>query len=611
MTRPGRTRFLFLIALAVALGLLAAPGVGLTGSQPKDQTGQALPATEQARQPAGALRESAAQATSPSSGSGVPVVAQASSADQYVTLADVTIPASDGVELVGDVYLPSAKGKFPAIVDMEPYGRSTKKSYIPSGYAHVNTDVRGSGKSGGALCLLCLREQRDVYDVVEWVARQSWSNGKVALTGYSYSAITALLGAALQPPHLVAVFAGHPPTDPYRDVCWQNGLFNQGFVYQWFAGQTATQGLGLGVQPQYTDRAEQIFAAEIRLAPMDGPIWWERSVLRRLDRIKVPVLMTSGWFDMYSRGDLWTIQGLQTPHRRLVMSPDTHHGRDSSYGHLGTPYADIPATPGQANEELAWFDRFVMGMNTGSDRLPHFTYFDYGSRKWKTSDTWPPSGTKTVSMRLSGATSGTANSLNDGSLTTGKLTGRDNYQDAYVYNPAAGISIPADKNGPDGFTPYAPLDQRIDDLIGLTYTSAALKKPMTLAGPIELHFWALTEADDMAWVARVIDVAPDGTPFVVTEGWLRASFRDVDPARSRPGAPYLPDDRTAPVVRGLTTEYRMDIWDTAYTVAPGHRLRIWFASSDTPNHEPLPTAGRNILFHDSDFPSEVIFTVAG
>src|SRR5436189_282022 len=105
-----------------------------------------------------------------------------------VKYADVTIPASDGVNLVGDVYLPAAGGKYPAVVDMEPYGRSTATPFLDAGYAHVNTDVRGSGKSGGALCLLCKREQQDVYDVVEWIAKQPWSDGNVALTGYSYSA---------------------------------------------------------------------------------------------------------------------------------------------------------------------------------------------------------------------------------------------------------------------------------------------------------------------------------------------------------------------------------------------------------------------------------------
>src|SRR5690349_5037833 len=182
------------------------------------------------------------------------LAAPAAAAEQ-TKLADVTIPASDGVDLDGNA-------KYPAVIDMEPYGRSTSTEYVDHGYARVNTDVRGSGKSGGALCLLCSREQRDVYDVVEWVARQPWSNGHVALYGYSYSAITSLLGAALQPPHLTTVVVGHPPTDPYRDVVWHNGLYDQGFVDQWMAGQTGTQALGLGPQPQYLDRKDQLFAFE-------------------------------------------------------------------------------------------------------------------------------------------------------------------------------------------------------------------------------------------------------------------------------------------------------------------------------------------------------------
>src|SRR5258705_9363064 len=109
----------------------------------------------------------------------------AAPASASVKQPDVTITASDGVNLVGDVYLPAAQGKFPAVVDMEPYGRSSATPFLDAGYAHVNTDVRGSGKSGGALCLLCRREQEDVYDVVEWIAKQPWSNGKVALSGYS------------------------------------------------------------------------------------------------------------------------------------------------------------------------------------------------------------------------------------------------------------------------------------------------------------------------------------------------------------------------------------------------------------------------------------------
>src|SRR5205807_3075450 len=100
--------------------------------------------------------------------------------------------------------------------------------------------------------------------------------------------------------------------------------------------------------------------------------------------------------------------------------------------------------------------------------------------------------------------------------------------------------------------------------------------------------------------------APDGSASLITQGWLRASFRYVDPKRSPPGNPYLPDDRATPVNIGQTTEYRMDIWDIAHTLAPGHRLRLWLSSSDAPTHEPLPVAGRNLILHDADHPSELL-----
>jgi predicted acyl esterase len=112
----------------------------------------------------------------------------------------------------------------------------------------------------------------------------------------------------------------------------------------------------------------------------------------------------------------------------------------------------------------------------------------------------------------------------------------------------------------------------------------------------------------MAWVGRLVDVAPDGSASLITQGWLRGSFRHVDPERSRPGAPYLTDDRSTPVEIGAETEYRMDIWDTAYTLPAGHRLRLWLSSSDTPTHEPLPVAGRNLIFHDDDHPSQLLLS---
>ncbi|MGB8652571.1 MAG: CocE/NonD family hydrolase [Mycobacteriales bacterium] len=531
-------------------------------------------------------------------------------------LTDVTITASDGVHLVGDVHLPASTGRFPAIVDMEPYGRSSATTYLANGYAHVNTDVRGSGKSGGALCLLCDREQRDVYDVVEWVARQPWSNGKVVLYGYSYSAITALLGSALQPPHLTTVVVGHPPTDPYRDVLWHNGLYDQGFVEQWFAGQTATQAVGLGPQPQYLDRKDQLFAVETRFNDLDGPLYQERSVLAKVARIKVPVYVFTGWNDMYTRGDLRLIDALKVP-AQLWVDASTHHGT-GNVGELGAPYGGGPTDlsptlsssppPGQV---LRWLDHYVKGVRNGVERQPRVTWFDLGDRTWHHAPSWRAAAPALTTLHLSGAVSGSARSLNDGSLAAAVPTGRAAYQDSYLYDPSAGTSVPMGKEGPDGFAPYVHTDPRLDDAHGLTFTTAPVTAPLHLTGPSELRFWAITEASDMAWVARLTDVAPDGSEVPVTQGWLRASFRHVDPQRSRPGAPYLTDDRHDPVTIGLTTLYRLDLWDTAYTVRPGHRLRLWFSSSDSPTHEPVPAAGRDLLFHDAQHPSALLLGTSG
>src|SRR3954454_4533400 len=491
------------------------------------------------------------------------VAALAAAAPAYAaettTLPDVTIPASDGVNLVGDVHLPGdGSGRHPVVIDMEPYGRSTSKAYVDQGFARLNTDVRGSGKSGGALCLLCSREQQDVYDVVERAAAQPWSNGHVALYGYSYSAITSLLGAALRPPHLDAVVVGHPPTDPYRDVVWQNGMYNDSFIAGWFAGQTATQALGLGNQPQYFDRAQQQFAAETLEIPYDGPVYRERSVLAKMQHITVPVYAWTGWHDNYSRGDLWFIDGVKSKYRLLWIDASTHHGTGQA-GEVGAPYDDGSSSVALSSEapkgELqAWLDRFMKGVKNGIEKKPRVRWFDLGDRTWHSSKTWRAATKSLGHLYLSGAKSGTANSLNDGSLSMLPPKGRDSYQDVYAYDPLAGLSVPVDKEGPDGFLPFAPLDPRLDDAHGLTYTTQAFKAPLHLVGPAELRFWAVTEASDMAFVGRLIDVAPDGATRLVTQGWLRASFRAVDSDRSRDGAPYLPDDRDTPVTIGETTE---------------------------------------------------------
>lgn len=158
-------------------------------------------------------------------------------------------------------------------------------------------------------------------------------------------------------------------------------------------------------------------------------------------------------------------------------------------------------------------------------------------------------------------------------------------------------------------SPHARLDQRPDEARALTYTTPAVEEPLALAGPSELHFWGMTTASDTDWVVKLADVAPDGSSTLLTSSYLRASHRTWDDARSVPGAPWISNEEPAPVPSGKILEYRVDIWDIAHTLQPGHRLRMNISSADTPNHEPLAEPALNAVFHDQHYPSELIPTV--
>ena len=519
-----------------------------------------------------------------------------------------TIEMSDGVELSAEVLLPEGDKRFPVLLNMTPYGPATYFStYLDRGYAHVNVDIRGTGGSGGALCIFCDREQQDVYEVVEWVARQSWSNGKVGMYGGSYQGITPILGAAKQPPHLEAIVPAVTYADAYRDIVWHNGIFNLDFVAQWLAAQTTLSMTGTSPTSDLPARAEQRLVTESRLQPWDSAFYRERSVNTKYDRIQVPVLHLGAWFDGFSRGTLDNFRGVASKHNRLVMEPCTHKGCGAPFD-PGNEYIGNASPPGLDDPVLAWMDHFLKGIDNGVEDGPPVLYYDIGTSRWMNDTTWPPRSATMKTYYLSGASSGSSSGAFDGSLVTEKVDDPD-IEDHYVYDPTVGIAEAFSKWGTVALSPHYRADQRADSLRSLTYTTAEMKQPLSLAGPMELNFWGATTAEDTDWIVKVSDVAPDGTAKLISSGYVRASHRQWDERRSRPGRPWLPNTDQAEVPSGKPLEYRIDIWDIAHTLQPGHRLRISVSSSDSPNHEPLPDPALNYVFHSGAYPSRLLVTV--
>jgi hypothetical protein len=290
------------------------------------------------------------------------------------------------------------------------------------------------------------------------------------------------------------------------------------------------------------------------------------------------------------------------------VSGGTHKGTGGIFDPL-TTYSD-DGRPGPADPTLAWFDRYLKHDVT-VDTGPTVTAYDLGTKAWLAGSSWPPSGAHIEHLYLSGAPSGSVQSLNDGSLAAAVPSGTAAASDSYVYEPTTGVAETFSKWGTVAATPHVHLDQRIDENRDLTYTTEAIPEDgsLMLAGPMELHFWGMTDATDTDWVVKVTDVAPDGSSNLISSGYMRASHRQWDTMRSVPGEPWITNVPQPAVDPGVAVEYRIDVWGIFDTLGPGHRLRIDLSSADIPNHAPQPLPARNTVFHDAAHPSELMVTV--
>src|SRR5262245_51639988 len=151
----------------------------------------------------------------------------------------VLIPMRDGVRLSVDIYTPKTAGKLPAILSITPYDNnyllSDGRWYASRGYVVVGADSRGRYDSEGAFDPFDPKHKTDGYDLVEWIAKQPWSNGKVGRIGGSYGGWTQWWTASTVPPHLAAIAPEVAPPDAFENAPYQNGVLLGGWMFDWVA----------------------------------------------------------------------------------------------------------------------------------------------------------------------------------------------------------------------------------------------------------------------------------------------------------------------------------------------------------------------------------------
>ncbi len=558
----------------------------------------------------------------------------------------VPVPARDGAALVCDVYLPRSARRSPALLQRSACGRDAPDArfWTERGYAFVVQDVRGRRDSDGSFVPF-EHDAADGYDAVAWIAGQDWSDGAVGMLGQSYAAGAQYQLLAGNPPlSLRAAVPMGGPTD-LRDgwAYTRGGALELGWVLPWaleLARDTATRDASARLAPPLARVPERPLLAGIPSAPTpedayerlpllalardiesqrwlrdylthpdDGGYWWATNARQRAGALNVPALHVTGWYDPLQHGMLamFTAASQLAPAyarraQHLLVGPWAH----------STPFGapadgldlDGAQTVSLLDVQARWFDHWLRGAENAVPDARPVVYFVMGRNAWAAADTWPPPDAEPWPLYLH--SHGRANALvGDGVLSPTEPGAEE--PDRYVYDPAH--PVPS-LGGASLLLPAGALDQRPAELRDdvLVYTTAPLQAAVEVTGPIRLALYASTTAFDTDFVAKLVDVHADGTARLVSDGMIRARYRDspVQPSLLRPGQVY---------------RFELDLGATSIEFAPGHCVRLEIASSNFPRWDRNLNTGRSpaedaaplralqTVFHTSAYPSQLLLPV--
>ena len=534
------------------------------------------------------------------------------------------VPMRDRTELSADIYRPVGEGKFPVVLNRTPYtkaGGSTFKIaqyFVSHGYVYVAMDVRGRGDSDGTFEPY-RHDGQDGYDAIEWLAVQPWSTGKVGTIGGSYNGRIQWLPALQQPPHLTAMIVLASPSDPFvewptgqplpMDISWYH--FTAGHVLQnmevvdW---KKLYEHLPLITMDEAMGRPNRFWKDEVAHAKLDS--WWEDlRYQNKYDRVRVPVLNISGWYDDEQVGTPLNYVGVTTKgspairsSQKLLVGPWPHAINSSTK--LGTVEFGPTAVIDMNAYWLRWFDQWLKGSDSGFMKEPPVRIFVMGENVWRDENEWPIARTQWTKYFLH--SNGQANTLTgNGTLSSAEPASEPT--DSYSYDPANPVKFITDPSfaqigGPDD---YREVEQRPDVLV---YTSDALTEDMEVCGPLRVHLSAASSARDTDFMAKVIDVWPNGFAQRLNDGMVRARFREgMDkPSLIEPGRVY---------------SYDLDLWNTCQLYQKGHRIRVEVSSSAFPKYDRNLNTGEALgqttqmavaqqkIYHDREHPSYVILPI--
>ena len=529
-----------------------------------------------------------------------------------------SIPMSDGITIDADIFKPDSSEKFPAILGVHPYEKKLQTDammphglnmanggieagdynfFVRRGYVHIIANSRGSGNSGGTYTNYGPREVQDNCEIIEWIADQPWCDGNVGMFGVSAFAVSQQQVAALNPPHLKALFTPFGYTDFYRDKFYHGGILSHAFMRGWTttidnfrysswclekwgndayhaAISKALQDEEIRAVPYLVealknpDASTNALLVDIILNNVDDAYFAERSVDYTKD-LTVPAYLGGGWgmYGLHLPGAFRSWENWKGPKKMIVGPPI---------------YLDRPVYQ-YAYESLRWFDYWLKGVENGVMEEPPVKLYVIDTGEWRFADEWPLPETRWTPFYIH---------------ERGLLS-------EHEFWPNEGYTT-----FEDSFMNHDGLFMRTPELIENT----------EVIGHMVLNLYASSTESEILWFISLFDIDPEGQETLLTRGWLRGSQRKLDPQRTRPWQPYHSHKEREPLTPNEIVEFNIEIRPIAKLFEKGHRigLKIKCVDNEKPTsfseaagqgHLWRQSGSRVTVYHNTDYPSHLLLPI--
>ena len=489
----------------------------------------------------------------------------------------IFVTAEDGVRLALLIKRPKSDEKFPVLMTYTPYRVSTGLGgvdlleFAKYGYATVIFDVRGTGDSSGISdSVYSDGERSDGLFMIDWAAKQSWSDGKVGLWGISYGAIISLQMAAKAPAALKAIIARSGSDDPFAE--WTNiGGTPRNYIYESYSPFMSARNFAPPSAKLWGDKWRDIwrerlegntpwgisFLNEIE----DSQFWRDRAARGELDQITCPVFVVEGWSDWYSNPMLRIFAKLKGEKRALI-GPWGHQWPNNA---LPGPRIDWHS------EALRWWDRWLKDedVELGAPLTIYVEKYRKPSNfiadspgYFITGTQWPIENTTHQIYALN---------LSEMNLVqnSSNLQVKNNVSElAIPYSPKAGSFSGKVGGGPFRFNVLKPVDQRLESERSITLLDAIAKESVLIVGNPKARLYLSSDSDIGQVSLSLIDQAPDGSQSLLSRGFINIAYTDY------------PRQVPAPLVPGKVYQVDLELVALAYQLDPGHCIGIKIGSAD-------------------------------